>query len=69
MTSGFIVSLAQRRKTILNALRGAPLPLSREKIERALTTARIAPCRRAETLNLGEFQRLAEALKEYGNPG
>jgi 16S rRNA (adenine1518-N6/adenine1519-N6)-dimethyltransferase len=58
-------SFAQRRKTLLNALRGAPLPLSREKIERALTTARIDPCRRAETLDLPEFQRLSEALREF----
>jgi 16S rRNA (adenine1518-N6/adenine1519-N6)-dimethyltransferase len=56
-------SFAQRRKTLLNALRGAPLPLSREQIERALLAAGIDPRRRAETLDLTEFQRLAAALK------
>jgi 16S rRNA (adenine1518-N6/adenine1519-N6)-dimethyltransferase len=61
-------SFAQRRKTLLNALRGAPLPLPREMIERALIAAHIDPRRRAETLDLGEFQRLVEALKEYRNP-
>jgi 16S rRNA (adenine1518-N6/adenine1519-N6)-dimethyltransferase len=56
-------SFAQRRKTLLNALRGAPLPLSKEKIEEALAAVGIDPRRRAETLDLAEFQRLAEALK------
>jgi 16S rRNA (adenine1518-N6/adenine1519-N6)-dimethyltransferase len=56
-------SFAHRRKTLLNALRGAPLPLSKEKIEEALAAADIDPRRRAETLDLAEFQRLAEALK------
>jgi 16S rRNA (adenine1518-N6/adenine1519-N6)-dimethyltransferase len=56
-------AFAHRRKTLLNALRGAPLPLSKEKIEQALATIGIDPRRRAETLDLNEFQRLAEALK------
>jgi 16S rRNA (adenine1518-N6/adenine1519-N6)-dimethyltransferase len=57
-------SFAQRRKTLLNALRGASSPLPKEEIEAALTAAGIDPRRRAETLNLAEFQRLAEALKK-----
>jgi len=56
-------AFAHRRKTLLNALRGAPLPLSKEKIEQALTAVNIDPRRRAETLDLVEFQRLAAALK------
>jgi 16S rRNA (adenine1518-N6/adenine1519-N6)-dimethyltransferase len=57
-------SFAQRRKTILNSLRNAPLPLGpREEIEEALEAVGIDPRRRAETLDLTEFQRLAEALK------
>jgi 16S rRNA (adenine1518-N6/adenine1519-N6)-dimethyltransferase len=56
-------AFAHRRKTLLNALRGAPLPLSKEKIEQALAAVNIDPRRRAETLDLTEFQRLAEALK------
>jgi 16S rRNA (adenine1518-N6/adenine1519-N6)-dimethyltransferase len=57
-------AFAQRRKTLLNALKGSPLPLGpREKIAEALATAGIDPRRRAETLDLAEFQRLAAALK------
>jgi 16S rRNA (adenine1518-N6/adenine1519-N6)-dimethyltransferase len=56
-------SFAQRRKTLLNALRGAPFPLSKEQIEQALQAAGIDPRRRAETLDLTEFQHLASALK------
>ena len=56
-------AFAHRRKTLLNALRGAPLPLSKEKIEQALAAIGIDPRRRAETLDLTEFQRLAAALK------
>jgi 16S rRNA (adenine1518-N6/adenine1519-N6)-dimethyltransferase len=65
-------SFAQRRKTILNSLRSAPLVLgSKDEIEAVLGTAGIDPHRRAETLDLTEFQRLAEALKrlkEERNP-
>jgi 16S rRNA (adenine1518-N6/adenine1519-N6)-dimethyltransferase len=57
-------AFAQRRKTLLNALRGSPLPLPREKIEAALIAVGIDPRRRAETLDLAEFQRLAETLKK-----
>ena len=62
-------SFAQRRKTILNSLRGAPLALgSRENIEEALEAVGIDPRRRAETLDLIEFKELAEALKkEHSN--
>jgi 16S rRNA (adenine1518-N6/adenine1519-N6)-dimethyltransferase len=57
-------SFAQRRKTLLNALRGSPLPLPKEKIEGALAAAGIDRRRRAETLDLAEFQRLSAALKK-----
>ena len=57
-------SFGQRRKTLLNALRGSPLPLSREQIEQALLAAGIDSRRRAETLDLTEFQRLTAALKK-----
>jgi 16S rRNA (adenine1518-N6/adenine1519-N6)-dimethyltransferase len=58
---------AQRRKTILNNLRGAPTSL-RERIEErggassVLAVAGIEPQRRAETLTLEEWTRLARAL-------
>jgi 16S rRNA (adenine1518-N6/adenine1519-N6)-dimethyltransferase len=58
-------SFAQRRKTLLNALKGSPLALgSGKEIEAALVAVGIDPRRRAETLDLAEFQRLAEALKK-----
>lgn len=59
-------SFAQRRKTILNSLKSAPLPLgSKEEIEETLEGIGIDPRRRAETLDLTEFKKLAEALKEF----
>jgi 16S rRNA (adenine1518-N6/adenine1519-N6)-dimethyltransferase len=58
-------SFAQRRKTLLNALKGSSLPLGpKDKIEAALVAAGINPRCRAETLDLAEFQRLAEALEK-----
>jgi 16S rRNA (adenine1518-N6/adenine1519-N6)-dimethyltransferase len=63
-------SFAQRRKTLLNALTGSSLSLGpKDKVVSALEAIGIDPRRRAETLNLGEFQRLAEALKAHRNPG
>ena len=58
---------AQRRKTIHNNLRGAP-PDVRERVEAAggavavLEAAGVEPGRRAETLALAEWGRLADAL-------
>ena len=60
---------AQRRKTIFNNLRAAPGDL-RSLIElkggatRLLATAQIEPQRRAETLALEEWARLARALED-----
>jgi len=57
-------SFAQRRKTILNCLKNSPLVLgTREEIAEVLKAVGIDPRRRAETLDLAEFQHLAEALK------
>jgi 16S rRNA (adenine1518-N6/adenine1519-N6)-dimethyltransferase len=58
-------SFAQRRKTILNSLKNSSLSIgSGKEIEAALVAVGIDPRRRAETLCLAEFQRLAEALKK-----
>jgi len=58
-------SFAQRRKTILNSLKNYPLALgSSEEIKEGLEAVGIDPRRRAETLDLVEFKRLAEALRE-----
>jgi 16S rRNA (adenine1518-N6/adenine1519-N6)-dimethyltransferase len=62
-------SFAHRRKTILNSLKNSsPSIGSGKEIEAALVAVGTDPRRRAETLNLGEFQRLTEALKKYSNP-
>jgi len=59
---------AQRRKTIHNNLRGAP-PDLRGRVEAAggaaavLEASGVEPGRRAETLALGEWGRLADALE------
>jgi 16S rRNA (adenine1518-N6/adenine1519-N6)-dimethyltransferase len=50
----------QRRKTLRNALRGAGW--AAERVEAALAAAGIAGSRRAETLSLEEFARVAAAL-------
>jgi 16S rRNA (adenine1518-N6/adenine1519-N6)-dimethyltransferase len=59
-------SFSQRRKTLLNALAGSSLSLGpKDKIVATLVAADIDPRRRAETLDLVEFQRLVEALKGH----
>lgn len=53
-------SFGQRRKTLVNALKGAGfLP---ENIDRAVSRAGIDPGRRGETLSLEEFARLADGF-------
>ncbi|MCL6638424.1 MAG: 16S rRNA (adenine(1518)-N(6)/adenine(1519)-N(6))-dimethyltransferase RsmA [Firmicutes bacterium] len=55
-------SFGQRRKTILNALAGAGLELSREARLEALDRAGIDAGRRGETLSLEEFAALTAAV-------
>jgi 16S rRNA (adenine1518-N6/adenine1519-N6)-dimethyltransferase len=58
-------SFNKRRKTLLNALTGSSLSLGpKDRIAAALEAIGIDPRRRAETLNLVEFQRLAEVLRK-----
>ena len=52
-------SFAQRRKTLANSLAAA---FGREKVSEALTAAGLDGSRRAETLSLTEFARLANFL-------
>jgi 16S rRNA (adenine1518-N6/adenine1519-N6)-dimethyltransferase len=55
-------AFAQRRKTILNSLRGAPgSPVAREAVPGVLAEAGIDPVRRAETVSVEEFGKLAAA--------
>jgi 16S rRNA (adenine1518-N6/adenine1519-N6)-dimethyltransferase len=57
-------SFAQRRKTLLNALKHSPVSIgAREEIKEVLEAVGIDPRRRAETLDLTEFRQMAEALK------
>ena len=50
-------AFGQRRKTLLNSLIGAGF--QRDAVEKALEVAKIEPARRAETLTLEEFAKLA----------
>lgn len=54
-------SFSQRRKTLLNSLSSA-LKCSKESLEESLVNCDIEPKRRAETLSLTEFARLANEL-------
>lgn len=54
-------AFAQRRKTLANALAGG-LGLAAERIRAGAEAAGVDPGRRAETLTLAEFARLAAAL-------
>lgn len=53
-------SFGQRRKTLINALKGAGF--LQEDIDRAVSRAGIDPGRRGETLSLEEFARLADGF-------
>jgi len=55
-------AFAQRRKSLANALAGG-LGLPAEKARAVLAELHIDPVRRAETLSLAEFARLAAALE------
>ncbi|MED3560958.1 16S rRNA (adenine(1518)-N(6)/adenine(1519)-N(6))-dimethyltransferase RsmA [Bacillus xiapuensis] len=60
-------SFAQRRKTLLNNLT-SQLPEGKQKKEQileALSSCKIEPSRRGETLSLEEFGRLSDALLPY----
>ena len=53
-------AFGQRRKTLMNALRGGGFP--KEQVRDAMEHAAIDPTRRGETLSLAEFARLADAF-------
>ncbi|MTV48444.1 16S rRNA (adenine(1518)-N(6)/adenine(1519)-N(6))-dimethyltransferase RsmA [Heliobacillus mobilis] len=52
----------QRRKTLLNALGGLGLEMTKTEMSERLAQAGIDPGRRGETLNLDEFARVTDAL-------
>ncbi len=56
-------SFNQRRKTLLNGLRGdGQLDFTKEEIEAAIAQCGFAPAVRGESLSLEEFARLSDAL-------
>lgn len=57
-------AFVQRRKTLWNNLQSAygKEPDIKEKLQKALDTARIDPIRRGETLSVKEFGRLSDAI-------
>lgn len=56
------IAFSQRRKTLLNSLKATGISI--EAIKEALLTAGIDYRRRAETLSIEEFGRMADALKD-----
>ena len=56
-------AFAQRRKTLQNSLQSDPVMGPAGAVRAALASAGIDPVRRAETLTVAEFARLAEALR------
>jgi 16S rRNA (adenine1518-N6/adenine1519-N6)-dimethyltransferase len=65
------VGFAQRRKTIFNNLRHAPAPLAARLTQHGgasavLAAAALDPHRRAETLTIAEWTRLAEGMRDEG---
>lgn len=55
----------QRRKTLQNALANSTLGLDRDRAAALLAAAGIEVSRRAQTLSLADFARLADALPQF----
>jgi 16S rRNA (adenine1518-N6/adenine1519-N6)-dimethyltransferase len=62
-------AFSHRRKTLLNSLRSDRELGEAEHIRAALAAAGIEPTRRAETLDVAEFARLAQALRQSDRHG
>ncbi len=62
------LSFSMRRKTLLNNLKSAPLPVPPEQVIAALETLGIDGHRRAETLSVKEFADLSNLLGTTQNP-
>ena len=56
-------AFAHRRKTILNSLKGSPIPCPYEDFTKALNQCDIDPGKRAEELNIDDFLCLSAALE------
>jgi 16S rRNA (adenine1518-N6/adenine1519-N6)-dimethyltransferase len=57
-------AFGQRRKTLRNALKGSELQMDAEMATRVLEQSEIDPARRAESLEVAEFVRLGNVVKE-----
>lgn len=55
-------AFAHRRKTILNSLKGSPIPWSLEAIREALDQCNVDPKKRAEELSIDDFLCLSAAM-------
>lgn len=55
----------QRRKTLLNALKGSHLKLEKDEIEAILHQCGIDPTRRGETLSMDEFAELSNKISHF----
>src|SRR5215470_14446868 len=62
-------AFSHRRKTLLNSLRSDPELGEAAHLREALGAAGVDPSRRAETLGIGEFARLAGALRQSDRHG
>ena len=62
-------AFSKRRKTLKNALSTSELGMDPEQVSLALAAAGIDPVRRAETLDVEEFVRLGDALREKTEVG
>jgi len=60
-------AFSHRRKTVLNSLKGALPSCKGDAISEALNRCGIDPRRRAETIDIDEFIRLASELNGMGN--
>jgi 16S rRNA (adenine1518-N6/adenine1519-N6)-dimethyltransferase len=58
-------AFAQRRKTLLNALKGSDIKIDREIMEELLSSCHIDPKRRGETLSMDEFAELSNKISLF----
>lgn len=62
-------AFGQRRKTLVNALRGGGFTADKEQIARAIKSCGLQPSIRAERLSVENFVRLTNALDQLQEPG
>ena len=60
--AGFLHARKQLGNSLAHGLMAHGIPLQRSDVQELLTTLAIDPMRRAETLTIAEWQRIATAL-------